>query len=144
MNNENIILLSGPFVAVDSTGREWTLTGIWIFDEGYGGIDVYVDLAESMGDEPLHEDAALVRQILARLRVLGYDGPDFGAGEPDLQDDRQIVLEAPESFSRFAASKGWRSLADDYPDDAASADDIAADVASHAVFAALMRRLHAK
>src|SRR4051794_32595379 len=117
MDNENLIQLSGPFSVVDSSGRAWDLNGIWIFDEGYGIIDVYVDFMSSMEDEALYDDAVLIKQILSKLRALGYVGPDFGHGDLGLQDERQIVLEAPEEFSHFAASKGWRNLAEEYADD---------------------------
>jgi hypothetical protein len=137
MDAEDIIRLSGPFRINDSLGRTWAVRGIRIFDEGYGIIDVYVDLDTSMEDAPLHEDPVVIRQILARLRTLGYNGPDFGPGDPGLQDDKLIVLEAPEEFSHFASSKGWRNLAEEY------ADEIA-DPAVQAVFDALMQRLAGK
>jgi len=144
MNSENLIWLSGPFSVTDSSGRTWDLHGIRIFDEGYGIIDVYVDFVSSMDDEPLYEDAHLVGQILARLRAMGYVGPDFCHGDPGMQDDKLIVLEAPEEFSRFAASKGWKNLADAYADEPEEASgDVITDQASHAVFSALMRKLSA-
>jgi hypothetical protein len=144
MHSENVIQLSGPFNVTDSSGRIWDLHGIRIFDEGYGIIDVYVDFVESMEDDPLYEDAYLIGQIIARLRALGYIGPDFGHGDPGLQDEKLIVLEAPEEFSRFAASKGWKNLAEEYADDHGdtfSSVDIMADPASHIVFSALMQKL---
>jgi hypothetical protein len=147
MDSDNNIQLSGPFDIVDSLGRHWQVGGIRIYDEGYSIIDVYVDFAESLERDPLHEDPLVIRQILARLRELGYDGPDFGHGAPGLQDDRLIVLEAPEAFTAFAASKGWKNLAEDYADDYADdpeAGEVVADPASHAVFSALMRRLSEK
>ncbi|MEO8600524.1 MAG: hypothetical protein ABI656_11920, partial [bacterium] len=33
------------------------------------------------------------------------------------QDDKLIVLEAPEEFNVFAASKGWKNLAEEFPED---------------------------
>jgi len=146
MDSENIIQLSGPFKVTDSSGRTWDLNGIRIFDEGYGIIDVYVDFASSMEDDPLYEDAHLIKQILSRLRALGYIGPDFGHGDPGLQDDTLIVLEAPEEFGRFAASKGWKNLAEEYADDndeASSSVEIMADPVSSRLFSALMRKLRA-
>ena len=146
MDSENIIQRSGPFQVTDSSGCTRDINGIRIFDEGYGIIDVYVDFASPMEDDSLHEDAHLIRQILARLRTLGYVGPDFGPGDPGLQDDALIVLEAPEEFNRFAASKGWKNLAEDYADDheeAAASIDIMADPVSSKLFSALMRRLRA-
>jgi hypothetical protein len=142
MDTDNIIRLSGPFHVTDSLGRGWQLGGIRIFDEGYSIIDVYVDIAEPVEDDTLHEDPLVIRQIVSRLRALGYAGPDFGLGDPGLQDDRLIVLEAPEAFSNFAATKGWKDLAEDYVDgDGSAADDSIADPASNAVFAELMGRL---
>lgn len=146
MDSENSIQLSGPFQVTDSSNRAWDVNGIRIFDEGYGIIDVYVDFASSMDGDPLYEDTHLIRQILARLRAIGYVGPDFGAGDPGLQDDTLIVLEAPEEFSRFAASKGWRNLAEEYADDhdeAASSVEIMADPVSSKLFSALMRKMRA-
>lgn len=147
MNSENVIQLSGPFSVTDSSGRTWNLHGIRIFDEGYGIIDVYVDFVSSMEDDPLYEDALLIGQILSRLRVLGYVGPDFGPGDPGLQDDKLIVLEAPEEFGSFAASKGWKNLAEEYADDhddACSSGDLMTDPVSRNLFSALMRKLNVK
>lgn len=147
MDNENVIQLSGPFSITDSLGRVWNLNGIRIFDEGYGIIDVYVDFASSMENEPLYEDTVVIGQILARLRAVGYEGPDFGAGDPGLQDERVIVLEAPEEFGRFAATKGWRNLAEEYDerwDDERATADIMFDPVAHAVFSELMRKLGVK
>lgn len=142
MDSENIIQLSGPFRIFDSSGRTWEIEAIRIFDEGYGIIDVYVDLAQPMEDEPLYEDALVLRQILSRLRSLGYTGPDFGLGDLGLQDEKLIVLEAGEEFAAFAASKGWKNLAEAYLDD--EARDWPADAASQAAFVALMRKLQAR
>lgn len=147
MHSDHLIQLSGPFSVTDSLGRTWDLNGIRIFDEGYGIIDVYVDFVTSMDDEPLYEDPRVIGQILARLRMLGYDGPDFGHGDLGLQDDRVIVLEAPEEFSRFAASKGWRNLAEEYADegeDDATTRAIIADPEARAAFFALMHKLGVK
>jgi hypothetical protein len=147
MNSENVIQLSGPFSVTDSLGRPWELKGIRIFDEGYGIIDVYVDFVSSMEDDPLYEDALLIKQILSRLHVLGYVGPDFGHGDLGLQDDKLIVLEAPEEFSRFAASKGWKNLAEEYADDndeASSSGDIMTDPVPSTLFSALMRKFSVK
>ncbi|WP_420473965.1 hypothetical protein [Noviherbaspirillum sp. ST9] len=147
MDNDNVIPLSGPFRIHDSMGRTWTVQSIRIYDEGYGIIDVYVDMEASMEDDPLHNDPLVIRQILSRLRALGYDGPDFGPGDAGLQDDRLIVLEAPEEFTRFAASKGWKNLAEAYADDelpATVAGDDQVDPLALAAFDALMRRLAVK
>lgn len=147
MDSENVIPLSGPFQINDSLGQTWSVLAIRIYDEGYGIIDVYVDLDESMDEHPLYEDPVVIRQILARLRMLGYDGPDFGAGDPGLQDDRLIVLEAPEEFGYFAASKGWKNLAEEYSEEgaeAAATGDAPANALARAAFDALMQRLGVK
>jgi hypothetical protein len=139
MNSENEIQLSGPFKLFDSAGRTWDIKAMRIFDESYGIIDVYVDLAVSMEDEPLYEDALVIKQLLARLHFLGYTGPDFGPGDLGLQDDKLIVLEAGEEFGSFAASKGWKNLAEAYVD-----EEDADDADSRLLFSALMRKLRAK
>lgn len=147
MDNENVIQLSGPFRINDSLGRTWEVRAIRIYDEGYGIIDVYVDLDATMEDDPLYEDPVVIRQILARLRMLGYDGPDFGAGDPGQQDDKLIVLEAPEEFGHFAASRGWKNLAETYEDDdanAAASGDATMDPRAQAAFDALMKKLGVK
>jgi hypothetical protein len=146
MNDETEIQLSGPFRATDSSGQIREIKAIRIFDEGYGIIDVYVDFAVSMEDDPLYEDSVLIGQILSRLRSLGYQGPDFGHGDLALQDDKLIVLEAPEEFNSFAASKGWKNLADEYADENndAGPDNITGDSPSGALFSGLMRKLNVK
>ena len=98
MTNDTDIQLSGPFKITDASGNAHDVAGIRIFDEGYGIIDVYVDFVRGIGELHLFEDAAVIRQVLARLRGLGYQGPDFGHGDLGLQDDKVIVLEAPEEF----------------------------------------------
>lgn len=147
MDNEHVIRLSGPFRINDSLGRTWNASAIRIVDESYGIIDIYVDLDTSVEDELLHEDPVVIRAILSRLRVLGYDGPDFGPAESGMQDDKLIVLEAPEEFGRFAESKGWKNLAAAYAEeeDGAESDDTALeDVHARAAFDALMQRLGGK
>ncbi|RJG19109.1 hypothetical protein [Massilia cavernae] len=116
MTTDTDIQLSGPFKATDSTGRSHDVKGIRIFDEGYGIIDVYVDFAAAI--EPgLYKDDALVGQVIDRLRALGYKGPDFGHSDPGLQERKLIVLEAPEEFSAFAKSKGWKNLAEEFDEE---------------------------
>ena len=81
------------------------------------------------------------------MRALGYDGPDFGPGDPGLQDDKLIVLEAPEEFGHFAASKGWKNLAEEYADENSYTtlpSDAMSDPVAQAAFDALMRRLAVK
>jgi hypothetical protein len=116
MTTDSDILLSGPFKASDSTGRAHDVKAIRIFDEGYGIIDVYVDFAAPI-DGALYKDQVLARQIVDRLRALGYKGPDFGHSDPGLQDRKLIVLEAPEEFAVFAKSKGWKNLAEEFGDE---------------------------
>ncbi|GGC68073.1 hypothetical protein [Undibacterium terreum] len=145
MNNQTDIKLSGPFSAKDSSGQLRNIKGIRIFDEGYGMIDVYVDFASGFEDDPLHEDQVLINAIIRRLRTLGYRGPDFGLADAGLQDDRLIVLQAPEPFNEFAASKGWRNLAEEFADDD---EDLVPDSSLAALISAmeadaLIRRLRA-
>lgn len=145
MNSENIIQLSGPFRIFDSSGQSWEIEAIRIFDEGYGIIDVYVHLAVPTDDELLHEDALVLKQILSRLRCLGYTGPDFGRGDPGMQDEKLIVLEAGEEFDSFAKSKGWKNLAEEYLDaDNDYSSSVTADSNSRTLFSALMDKLQAK
>ncbi|QBI01956.1 hypothetical protein OU994_15690 [Pseudoduganella sp. SL102] len=112
MTTDSDIELSGPFQAADSSGRTHEVKAIRIFDEGYGIIDVYVDFAKPLDGG--HKDAALLRQIVERLRALGYKGPDFGLSDPGLQESKLIVLEAPEEFATFAKSRGWKNLAEEF------------------------------
>jgi hypothetical protein len=116
MTTDTDIELSGPFKASDSTGRSHDVKAIRIFDEGYGIIDVYVDFAAPV-DGGLYKDQVLTRQIVDRLRALGYKGPDFGHSDPGLQDQKLIVLEAPEEFCTFAKSRGWKNLAEEFDDE---------------------------
>ena len=116
MTTDTDIQLSGPFKAVDSTGRSHDVKGIRIFDEGYGIIDVYVDFAAPV-DPGLYKDKVLASKIIDQLRTMGYKGPDFGPSDPGLQDRKLIVLEAPEEFSAFAKSKGWKNLAEEFDEE---------------------------
>ncbi|MGI4850262.1 MAG: hypothetical protein ACRYGK_19310 [Janthinobacterium lividum] len=144
MNNENTIQLSGPFQVVDASGQPCNIENIHIFDEGYGVIDVYIALAARSRNNEIHEDPAVQRQILARLRQLGYVGPDFGLGDPALQEDKLMVLEAGEEFATFASSKGWKDLAAEYADEDEQLDGAATEngtPASSAMLAALMDKL---
>ena len=136
MQNDTDIQLSGPFKVTDAVGNAHEVSGIRIFDEGYGIIDVYVDFTGSIGALHLYKDAAVIRQILAKLRGLGYQGPDFGHGDLGLQDDKLVVLEATEEFNTFAAHKGWKNLAEEFDDD----EDDLADAASSTQLDALMRK----
>lgn len=113
MTTDTDIELSGPFQAKDSTGRNLDVKAIRIFDEGYGIIDVYVDFAAKL-DPGAYKDTVLVRQIIDRLRALGYKGPDFGHSDTGLQESKLIVLEAPEEFAAFAKSRGWKNLAEEF------------------------------
>jgi len=113
MTTDSDIELSGAFQAKDSNGRTLDVKAIRIFDEGYGIIDVYVDFKGRL-DPGAYKDTVLVRQIIERLRGLGYKGPDFGHSDPGLQESNLIVLEAPEEFAAFAKSRGWKNLAEDF------------------------------
>jgi hypothetical protein len=116
MTTDTDIALSGPFKAIDSTGRSHDVKGIRIFDEGYGIIDVYVDFAATI-DGGLYKDKVLAKAIIDHLRTLGYKGPDFGPSDHGLQESKVIVLEAPEEFAPFAKSKGWKNLAEEFDDE---------------------------
>jgi len=112
MSTDTDIQLSGPFKATDSSGQSIDIKAIRIFDEGYGIIDVYVDAAKPLDGG--HKDPVLLRQIVERLRALGYKGPDFGLSDAGLQESKLIVLEAPEEFAEFAKKHGWKNLAEDF------------------------------
>ncbi len=116
MSSDTDIQLSGPFSATDSSGSAHEIKGIRIFDEGYGIIDVYVDFSAPV-ENNLCKDKTLIGQIITRLRSLGYSGPDFGHSDLGLQERKLIVLEAPEEFCAFAASHGWKNLAEEFDDD---------------------------
>jgi len=116
MTTDTDIQLSGPFKATDSSGHSHDVKAIRIFDEGYGIIDVYVDFAAPVAPG-LYKDQALVGQIIDRLRALGYVGPNFEHSDPGLQENKVIVLEAPEEFSDFAKKKGWKNLAEEFDDE---------------------------
>jgi hypothetical protein len=113
MTTDSDIELSGAFQAKDSSGRLLDVKAIRIFDEGYGIIDVYVEFARQL-DPGAYKDSVLVRQIIDRLRAVGYKGPDFGHSDPGLQEAKVLVLEAPEEFAAFAKSRGWKNLAEDF------------------------------
>jgi hypothetical protein len=74
---------------------------------------VYVDFVGTL-DGGLYKDKVLVKQLIDRLRTLGYTGPDFAHSDPGLQDRKLIVLEAPEEFAPFAKSRGWKNLAEEF------------------------------
>jgi hypothetical protein len=116
MTTDTDIHLSGPFKAADSSARTHEVKGIRIYDEGYGIIDVFVDFAKPV-EAGAYKDKVLVKNIIDRLRALGYAGPDFGHSDPGLQDSKLIVLEAPEEFSEFAKRKGWKNLAEEFDDE---------------------------
>ncbi len=115
MNKDTDIQLSGPFKATDGSGRAHDIKGIRIFDEGYGAIDVYVDFVAPVSG--LHKDKSLIDGVMAQLRSVGYKGPMLTPGDPVLQEARLMVLEAPDEFNTFAASKGWKDLAEDFGDE---------------------------
>ena len=116
MNTDTDITLSGPFKATDSAGLAHDIKAMRIFDEGYGVIDVYIDFSAAI-DAGLIKDSAFIGQIMMRLRTLGYAGPSLLRGDAGLQDKKLMVLEAPEEFNAFAASKGWKDLAAEFDDE---------------------------
>jgi hypothetical protein len=113
MNQDTEIQLSGPFKASDNSGRAIDIKSIRIFDEGYGVIDLYVDLTTPASDG-LHRDKKLIAQISAHLRTLGYSGPDLTAGDPVVQEKRLIVLDTPDEFLPFAVRKGFKDLTSEF------------------------------
>jgi len=113
MSDNTDIQICGTFKVNDANGKEHTIKGIRIYDEGYGIIDVFVDFAAPM-EAGSYRDSALIRQIMQALHKAGYVGPDFGVTDPSLQERKMIVLEAPEEFCTFAKSKGWKNLAEEF------------------------------
>ncbi|WP_205609835.1 hypothetical protein [Noviherbaspirillum galbum] len=135
-------MLSGPFKIFDSHGQQWDVKSIHIVDQSYAIVDVYVEMASSMGGTPLYEDLMIIRQILSRLRSLGYKGPDFAYGDPGMQDEMLMVLEAPEEFGQFAVTKGWKNLAEEYIHGAEdNSSELASEAPSRWHFSELMRKL---
>lgn len=116
MTQDTDIQLSGPFKAVDGSGRTIDIKSIRIFDEGYGIIDLYVDLSAPATDG-LHKDLKLIAEIGARLRALGYSGPDLAPGDPVIQEKRLIVLDTPDEFLPFAVRKGFKDLTSEFGDE---------------------------
>lgn len=115
MTQDTDIQLSGPFKVVDGNGRTVDIKSIRIFDEGYGVIDLYVDLAAPATDG-LHKDKKLIAEIGAHLRTMGYSGPDLAPGDPVIQEKRLIVLDTPDEFLAFAVRKGFKDLTSDFDD----------------------------
>lgn len=113
MSKSTDIQLSGAFKLKDSNSREHEVKAIRIFDEGYGVIDVYVDFVGSL-EKGQFRDTAIIAEIMARLRSLGYKGPDFSHADPVVQERKLIVLEAPEEFCSFAKKHGWKDLAEEF------------------------------
>lgn len=142
MNDEYTIQLSGPFQMTDSNGRTWNVKSVCIFNEGYGNIDVYVSLASDNDDDMLHEDPAVIRQVLSALRSAGYTGPELRPGEDEHQDSDLVVLKAPEEFEFFAIAKGWKNLANDYPDgEIHNGVAVNNEKIAQAVYSALMQKM---
>jgi hypothetical protein len=142
MDKDHHIMLSGPFNVFDSCGQQWDVKSIRIVDQSYAIVDVYVEIASSMSDTLLYEDPLIIKQILSRLRSLGYKGPDFGHADPGMQDEMLMVLEAPEEFGQFAVTKGWKNLAEEYIDgDEDNSSELASEALSLAHFSELMQKL---
>jgi len=116
MNQDTDIQLSGAFKAADSSGRNVDIKSLRIFDEGYGVVDLYVDLAAA-ATSGLHTDRKLIGEISGRLRSLGYTGPDLTAGDPVIQESRLIVLDTPDEFLPFAVRQGFKDLAAEFDDE---------------------------
>jgi len=116
MNQDTDIQLSGPFKAIDGSGRSVEIKSLRIFDEGYGVVDLYVDLAAPASDG-MHRDQKFIGEITAHLRSLGYKGPDLSAGDPVIQERRLIVLDTPDEFLPFAVKKGFKDLTSEFDDE---------------------------
>jgi hypothetical protein len=116
MNQHTDIQLSGPFKATDSSGRAVDIKSVRIFDEGYGVIDLYIDLAKP-ASEGLHRDKKLIADISAHLRTLGYRGPDVEPGDPVIQERQLIVLDTPDEFLPFAVGKGFKDLTSEFDEE---------------------------
>lgn len=116
MNQDTDIQLSGPFKALDGSGRTVDIKSLRIFDEGYGVIDLYVDLA-ALANDGLHKDQKLIAEISARLRALGYNGPDLAPGDPVIQEKRLVVLDTPDEFLSFAVRKGFKDLTAEFDEE---------------------------
>ncbi len=146
MDKDTDIQLSGPFSARDGAGQLREFSAIRIFDEGYGMIDVYCDLREPLDADEVASDPVLLRNLVEQLRRVGYQGPDFGLGDAGLQDDRLIVLEAPETFNVFAETRGWKNLAAEFADDFDDGDvsNAAGGPAASAQLDALLRKFKSK
>jgi hypothetical protein len=138
MDKDTEIELCGAFSITDRNGVAHEVMSIRIFNESYGVIDVFVQLSASASEARLDEDDVVIGQIMQRLKGAGYVGPDFGRGDAGLQDDCLMVLEAPEAFNRFAATKGWRDLAASFETDD---ERLAHDPATSELMQALMRKL---
>jgi hypothetical protein len=143
MSENTDIQLSGPFSAKDSSGQSRDISAIRIVDESYGMIDVYVDLRYSMEEDRLFDDLVLIKNISAHLRGIGYAGADLTKGDAGLQDDKLIVLEAPEAFNPFAERHGWKNLAAEFAEDDLL-DDSAASAAPSAQLEALLAKFKSK
>ena len=116
MTQDTDIQLSGPCKVVDGSGRNIDIKSIRIFDEGYGVVDLYVDLAAPASDG-LHKDKKLIAEISARLRALGYNGPDLTPGDPVIQEKKLVVLDTPDEFLAFAVRKGFKDLASEFDEE---------------------------
>ena len=143
MSDNTDIQLSGPFTAKDSSGQNRDISAIRIVDESYGMIDVYVDLRYSVDEDHLFDDLILIKNITAHLRSIGYAGEDLRKGDAGLQDDKLIVLEAPETFNAFAERHGWKNLAAEFAEDD-SLDESAAVAAPNAQLDALLAKFKSR
>lgn len=141
MDKDTEIELCGAFAITDRNGVMHEVRSVRIFNESYGVIDVFVALSASAANARLDEDDVAIGQIMRRLNVAGYVGPDFGRGDAGLQDNCLMVLEAPEAFNRFAASKGWRDLAAAFETDD---DRLQHDAGTSELMQALMKKLTAR
>jgi hypothetical protein len=138
MDSDTEIELLGAFAINDRNGTAHEVRSVRIFNESYGVIDVFVTLSPSATEARLCDDPVAIAQIMRRLHDAGYSGPDFGRGDEGLQDDCLMVLEAPQAFNRFAASRGWKDLAAAFESDD---DNPAPDAATSEMLDAFLKKL---
>lgn len=101
-----------PFT--DSTGAAWSIRAS--LETSDYCCDLYCQLTrrgQGGQETPLNgltfcNDGAFNRAVLARLKELGYAGPDFGHAEMGMQSETTVTLETTREFAEFAHEKfGW-------------------------------------
>lgn len=113
----DMIELSGPCQIQDSRGVLHRVDSIWTARESYIP-DVLVCLRHGADDDDHHDDhedhdlwddEVFLQGVMARLRDVGYTGPDFGRGELGAQSSSRVSLEPCDEFCEWLMEhKGWR------------------------------------